>query len=311
MKAEDVMTRDVISIDPDATVLQAARLMLQHHISGLPVIDKDGNLVGVLSEGDFLRRRETKTERRRSRWLEFLMGPGRIAAEYSHSHGSKVSEVMTTDVQTVDEVTPLEDIVELMERRRIKRVPVLCGGQVVGIVTRSNLMHAMVSLARVAQPAAKDDAAIRERLLAEMQKEQWAPAATTNVVVHDGVVELWGVIIDERQRDGAESGRRKHSRRQGGEGSPGLDRADLRPDHRAGGRRANALTAHAYPWAGPPARTRLYFDSFDLAQGTVGAIVYSRLRRHQKKMAPQNAEVFHESQITHADRPRPQCRPQR
>lgn len=201
MKAEEVMTREVISIDPDATVLQAARLMLQHHISGLPVIDKDGNLVGVLSEGDFLRRRETKTERRRSRWLEFLMGPGRVAAEYSHSHGSKVSEVMTPDVQTVDEVTPLEDIVELMERRRIKRVPVICGGQVVGIITRSNLMHAMVSLARVAQPADKGDAAIREHLLAEIQKEQWAPAATTNVVVHDGVVELWGVIVDERQRE--------------------------------------------------------------------------------------------------------------
>lgn len=201
MKAEEVMTREVISIDPDATVLQAARLMLQHHISGLPVIDKDGNLVGVLSEGDFLRRRETKTERRRSRWLEFLMGPGRVAAEYSHSHGSKVSEVMTPNVQTVDEVTPLEDIVELMERRRIKRVPVICGGQVVGIITRSNLMHAMVSLARVAQPADKGDAAIREHLLAEIQKEQWAPAATTNVVVHDGVVELWGVIVDERQRE--------------------------------------------------------------------------------------------------------------
>jgi CBS domain-containing protein len=200
MKAEDVMTRDVISIDPDATVLQAARLMLQHHISGLPVIDKDGNLVGVLSEGDFLRRRETKTERRRSRWLEFLMGPGRIAAEYSHSHGNKVSEVMSTDVQSVDVATPIEEIVEVMERRRIKRVPVLCGGLVVGIVTRSNLMHAMVSLARVAQPAAKDDATIRERLLAEMQKELWAPAAMTNVVVRDGVVELWGVIIDERQR---------------------------------------------------------------------------------------------------------------
>ncbi len=201
MKAEDVMTRDVISTDPDATVLQAARLMLQHHISGLPVIDKDGILVGVLSEGDFLRRRETRTERRRSRWLEFLMGPGRIAAEYSHSHGNKVSEVMTPDVVTVDVTTPLEDIVDVMERRRIKRVPVVCGGLVVGIITRSNLMHAMVSLARVAQPAATDDSVIRERLLAEIQKEQWAPAATANVVVHDGVVELWGVIIDERQRD--------------------------------------------------------------------------------------------------------------
>ncbi|MBI4367575.1 MAG: CBS domain-containing protein [Deltaproteobacteria bacterium] len=200
MNAEDVMTRNVISIDPDSSVLQAARLMLQHHISGLPVIDKNGTLVGVLSEGDFLRRRETHTERRRSRWLEFLMGPGRIAAEYTHSHGSKVSEVMTRDVQTVDEVTPLEDIIELMERRRIKRVPVVCGGEVVGIVTRSNLMHAMVSLARKAPPQASDDASIRDRLLAEIAKEQWAPSAITNVVVHDGVVELWGVIVDERQR---------------------------------------------------------------------------------------------------------------
>ena len=201
MKAENVMTRDVISIAPDATILQAARLMLQHHISGLPVVDKDGNLVGVLSEGDFLRRHETRTEHRRSRWLEFLMGPGRIASEYSHSHGSKVSEVMTTNVQTVTNDTALEDIVELMERKRIKRVPVMCGGQLVGIVTRSNLMHAMVSMARVVQPAAKDDATIREALLAELQKEDWAPAAMTNVVVRDGVVELWGVVVDDRQRD--------------------------------------------------------------------------------------------------------------
>ena len=203
MNAHDVMTRNVISIDPDSTVLQAARLMLQHRISGLPVIDKDGNLVGVLSEGDFLRRRETRTERKRSRWLEFLMGPGSIASEYTHSHGNKVSEVMTTEVQTVDENAGLEDIVELMERHRIKRVPVMCGSEVVGIITRSNLMRAMVSMARVApaQASAKDDSAIREQLLAVMQKEEWAPVATTNVVVRDGVVELWGVVIDERQRE--------------------------------------------------------------------------------------------------------------
>ncbi len=200
MKAQDVMTRDVISIDPDATVLQAARLMLQHHISGLPVIDKGGNLVGVLSEGDFLRRRETRTERKRARWLEFLIGPGRMAAEYSHTHGSRVSEVMTTEVQTVEQDTALEDIVEVMERKRIKRVPVICGGQVVGIITRSNLMHAMVSLARKAEPSTTDDTSIRERLLDEIKSEQWAPAAMVNVVVKDGVVELWGVIIDERQR---------------------------------------------------------------------------------------------------------------
>jgi CBS domain-containing protein len=200
MKAEDVMTREVISIDPDSTVLQAARLMLQHRISGLPVIDTKGKLVGVLSEGDFLRRRETNTEKRRSRWLEFLMGPGRIAAEYTHSHGCRVSEAMTHTPQTVAETASLEDIVELMEKHRIKRVPVLCGEEVVGIVTRSNLMRAMVSVARAVPPSATDDTAIRQRLMDEMQKAEWAPSATVDVVVRDGIVELWGVIIDERQR---------------------------------------------------------------------------------------------------------------
>jgi CBS-domain-containing membrane protein len=200
MQAKDVMTRDVVSIGPDATVLQAARLMLQHRISGLPVIDNAGALVGVLSEGDFLRRQETKTERRRSRWLEFLMGPGKIAAEYTHTHGSKVSEVMTDTVQTVAEDTALEDIVELMERHRIKRLPVVRGRKVVGIVTRSNLMHAMVSLARAVPAPAQDDAAIRDSLLAVIEKEKWAPAAMVNVIVHDGVVELWGAVLDDRQR---------------------------------------------------------------------------------------------------------------
>jgi CBS domain-containing protein len=201
MKAKDVMTRHVVSIGPDATVLQAARLMLQHHISGLPVVDPAGQLVGILSEGDFLRRRETATERHRSRWLEFLMGPGKIAAEYTHSHGAKVSEVMTDEVETVDEDASLEAVVELMERRRIKRVPVTRGKKMTGIVTRSNLMQAMVSMARADQAPPKGDSEIRERLLAEIQKEQWAPAAMVNVVVRNGVVELWGAVVDDRQRD--------------------------------------------------------------------------------------------------------------
>ena len=202
MIASDIMTPGVISTDPDATVLQAAQYMLQHHISGLPVIEKTGKLVGILSEGDFLRRREIHTERKHSRWLEFLMGPGKMAAEYTHSHGSKVAEVMTTEVHTVKEDTPLEKIVELMERHRIKRVPVLHGNKVVGIVTRSNLMQAMVSLART-RKTVKEDAAIRQALLAEIEKEKekWAPASMINVVVHDGVVELWGTIVDERQRE--------------------------------------------------------------------------------------------------------------
>lgn len=201
MKASDVMTPDVISADPDATVLQAARYMLQHHISGLPVIDKTGALVGILSEGDFLRRRETHTDRRPSRWLEFLMGPGKLASEYTHTHGSKVSEVMTTKLHTISEDTPLEKIVEMMEKYRVKRVPVLRGKKVVGIVTRANLMHAMVSLARGEPKAATSDAAIRQELLRELKNEKWALASMINVVVHGGVVELWGMIVDDRQRE--------------------------------------------------------------------------------------------------------------
>ena len=201
MKARDVMTLNVISAGPDTTILQAAHLMLYHNISGLPVIDKSDKLVGIISEGDFLRRRETQTERRRSRWLEFLMGPGKVAAEYTHSHGNKVSEVMTGDVCTVTEDAALEDIVVLMERRLIKRVPVMANNKVVGIVTRANLLHALVSLAPTGPSATKDDFTIREELLTEMQKGDWAPAATTNVVVRGGVVELWGVILDERQRE--------------------------------------------------------------------------------------------------------------
>jgi len=200
MKASDVMTPDVISADPDATVLQAARYMLQHHISGLPVIDKTGALVGILSEGDFLRRRETHTDRRPSRWLEFLMGPGKLAAQYTHTHGSKVSEVMTTNLHTVSEDTSLEKVVEMMERYRIKRVPVLRGKKIVGIVTRANLMHAMVSLARGEPKAATGDAAIRQELLKELKTEKWALASMINVVVRAGVVELWGMIVDDRQR---------------------------------------------------------------------------------------------------------------
>jgi signal-transduction protein with cAMP-binding, CBS, and nucleotidyltransferase domain len=108
---------------------------------------------------------------------------------------------MTVNVYTIDEDTALEDVVDLMERRRIKRVPVLRGNKVVGIVTRSNLMYAIVSLARSLPKTAKDDLAIREQLIGEMQKEKWAPTAMINIGVRDRIVELWGTIFDERQRD--------------------------------------------------------------------------------------------------------------
>ena len=200
MKAKDIMTHRVISIEPTATVLQAVRLMLQNRISGLPVVDASGNLVGIVTEGDFLRRSEMATERKRPRWLEFLLGSGQSADNYVQSHGRKVEEVMTRDLRTATEDTPLEDVVRMMEKHRIKRLPVVRGRQVAGIISRANLLHALASIARDIKPVSSDDESIRAKLLKELDKEKWAPAALVNVVVRNGIVELCGSITDERQR---------------------------------------------------------------------------------------------------------------
>jgi CBS domain-containing protein len=198
MKARDVMTWGAISVEANASIMHAASLMLQNKVSGLPVIGADGHIVGIVTEGDFLRRRELGTQRRRPRWLEFLIGPGRLASEYVHACGRKVEEIMTANPHTISVDTSLEEIVELMERHRVKRLPVVEDGRLVGIVSRSNLLHALASLAHEAKPQAVDDAAIRDRILAECAKQPWAPHV--NVVVRDGEVSLWGVITDERER---------------------------------------------------------------------------------------------------------------
>ncbi len=203
MKAKDVMTTDVISVAPDASVLEALRLMLQHQISGLPVVDRNGDLVGIVTEGDFLRRTETGTERKRPRWLEFLVGPGTLARDYVRSHARRVNEVMTYDVETVTEEAQLGDIVNLMEKRRIKRVPVLRDGRLVGIVSRANLLRALASVAAEIGPVLQSDEAIRDKVRAELDRQSFGPGHLIDVVVRNGVVELWGTVVDPAQRDAA------------------------------------------------------------------------------------------------------------
>ena len=200
MKAKDAMTFPVISVEPDTSIWEAVRIMLQRRISGLPVIDKQGRLVGIVSEGDFLRRAETGTQRRRSHWLEFLIGPARLAEEYTRSHGQKIQDIMTSDPLTVTEDTPLDEAVRLMEKRRIKRLPVVRGDEVVGIVTRANLVHALAGVARELMPTTASDETIRARLLADLANEPWAPVGLIDPTVRNGVVELWGAITEERQR---------------------------------------------------------------------------------------------------------------
>lgn len=199
MQVKDVMTRNVISVGPDETVLKAARLMLQNRISGLPVIDKDGELIGIVTEGDFLRRGELGTQRRRPKWLEFIVGPGRLADEYVHASGRKVDEIMTTDPVSAAEDNSLEKVVEVMERRHVKRLPVVKGGRMVGIISRANLMHALASFAHdIPERVPSNNSQIRDNILAVLDKQAWAPRI--NVVVKNGVAELWGAITDDRER---------------------------------------------------------------------------------------------------------------
>jgi len=200
MKAAHIMSRNVISVQPETTISQAAHLMLLHGISGLPVVDSDGDVVGIVTEGDFLRRAETGTQRQRPRWLQFLIGPGRLAEEYVRSTSRRVEDVMTRSVHAIDEDMPLSDIVDLMERHRIKRLPVLRDRKLVGIVSRANLLHALASLAREIKSTPADDEAIREALLAELNQASWAPLGMVDIIVRNGTVEYWGTLFDERKR---------------------------------------------------------------------------------------------------------------
>jgi len=204
MKAADVMTREPMSVTPQTTILEAAQLMLRHRISGLPVTDAEGEVIGVVTEGDLLRRAETGTARHRSSWLTFLAGPGRLASDYASTHARRVSEVMTSDVAAVAPSDELAAVVGLMEKHRIRRVPVVEKGKLVGIVSRADLVRALVhSLAQEAQAHAQEaitDMTIRNRILEVIDKEPWGPRCTVDVKVKGGVVDLHGTIMDDRER---------------------------------------------------------------------------------------------------------------
>ena len=202
MRAHQIMTRPVFTVLPEATILEAANLMLQRHISGLPVVDATGKLVGIVSEGDFIRRSEIGTQRKRSRLLNFILGPGQAAIDFVHEHGRRIAEIMTPDPVTVSEDTPLEAIVALMEKNKLKRLPVMRGEKLVGIVSRANLLQAVASLAREVPDPTADDDHIRDRILDALGKNDWCPSGLT-AIVRDGIVHLSGVITDERSRQAA------------------------------------------------------------------------------------------------------------
>jgi CBS domain-containing protein len=202
MRAHQIMTQPVFTVLPEATVLEAANFMLRRHISGLPVVDAAGKLVGIVSEGDFIRRSEIGTQRKRNRLLKFILGPGQAATDFVHEHGCRIAEIMTPDPVTVSEDTPLETIVTLMEKNKLKRLPVMRGEKLVGIVSRANLLQAVASLAREIPDPTADDDHIRNRIIDALSRKDWCPNGL-GVIVRGGIVHLSGIITDERSRQAA------------------------------------------------------------------------------------------------------------
>lgn len=201
MHAQEIMTRRVITARRDSSLQETIKAMLDHGVSGMPVVDDSGRPVGMLSEGDLLRRSELGTERKRPRWLCFLVGPGRLAEEYTHAHGRTVADVMTDKLYSVAPDTPVKEVVQLMERHRIKRVPVLDQGRLVGIVSRANLLRALALATTALPPGPSSDEEIRTRLAAELAATEWAPRYMIDHIVQNGAVHLYGTILDERERE--------------------------------------------------------------------------------------------------------------
>jgi CBS-domain-containing membrane protein len=202
MRAHQIMKKHIVSVSPQTSILDAANIMLRNHISGLPVLDEKGTLKGIVSEGDFLRRAEVGTGHKRSAWLELFTGVGRAASDFVHERGRKVEDVMTENPVTIDEQTPLDEIVHLMHKHGVKRLPVINGQALVGIVTRSDILQAVASMAREIPDPTADDNHIRERIARAMDETAWRPAGF-QVWVRNGVVHLHGVIFDDRARQAA------------------------------------------------------------------------------------------------------------
>ena len=200
MLAKDIMTQDVCTVSQDMRVGDVAKLLLARRISGLPVVDQKGKLCGVVSEGDLLRRAETGTERQRSWWLELLTENRDLAHDFVKSHGLTAKDVMTAQLVTVKEDAPLAEVANTLERNRIKRVPVMRGDKMVGIISRSNLLQALATAGTRQGKAPEGDRALRDAVTKAFKRQPWTPDLTVNVTVQDGRVSLYGLVASEDER---------------------------------------------------------------------------------------------------------------
>jgi CBS domain-containing protein len=201
MKAWDIMTVGAVTVPAESKLEKAAQIMIELNISGLPVVDEHGNLVGMLTEGDLLRRKEIGTEKRRPRWVEIFIDSTELAQQYAHERGRRVSDAMSRKVVSLPASASVKEIVETMEKHGYKRIPIVRDHKVVGIVSRANIVRALSRrMDQVSHPA-KTDLAIRDQILEELHKTDWAPFGTIEIAVHDGIVDLDGTVTDQSIRE--------------------------------------------------------------------------------------------------------------
>jgi CBS domain-containing protein len=200
MKAMDVMVRDVVTVKPDDSVSDVVKLLAEHDVSALPVVSADGQVVGMISEADLMRRPEIGTEKHRPWWIEAITPAATLAEDFAKSHGQHVDEIMSRHVISASEDTSLGDIATLLERHRIKRIPILRDSKLVGVVSQSNLIQALASSQAQAHGGAETDRDIRVQILSRLGEQDWTDFGSRNVIVTDGVVHLWGLVGSEEER---------------------------------------------------------------------------------------------------------------
>ncbi len=201
MLARDIMTKNVVTVPPETAVADIAQVLIDNKISGVPVVDNTGRPIGMVSEGDLLQQVGLSGERRRSWWLHLFSSPEQDAKDFVKQHGGTAADIMTTKIVSVDELAPTTTIARLLEENHIKRVPVMRDGELVGIVSRGNLLQALAGHRDDGPKApSADDRTVRLDVHAALQSQSWTSHGATNVIVTDGVVELWGWVESEAER---------------------------------------------------------------------------------------------------------------
>lgn len=203
MQVNDIMTTNVVSVSPDTSVEDIAKTFLERHISGVPVVDDNAHILGIVSEGDLLRRPETENEHQRSWWLRLLSGTQEEAADYIKTHGHSAADVMSRKVITVAPTASIGEVAHTLEKHRIKRVPVVSDGKLIGIASRANLLQGLAAhKTTLSVPTALDDSELREAVLTALKEQNWINHPSLNVVVANSVVELWGLVDSDTERKG-------------------------------------------------------------------------------------------------------------